>query len=247
MPIACHFGNAFLSGKGADVLRKISALGCVTLGTILLASPVAAEPESGTRIDRTPSAVRDMPTDKDNAGRIVLNQYSRCYAQNNGKKAEAALALVYLSPEQDAAVKKLNRSLADCLGFSGLNIRFAAPAMVGGMAEQLVLGTYGDANLPRVAALTEDAMFASSFKPRNDGEDYAQCVVRSNPTGAFAAIRTDVGSDAETAAVKALVPVLGSCLVAGQNINLNNDTVRSIAAVGLYRILSGMAATDAGK
>lgn len=219
----------------------------IAAGAMLAAPPALAEPESGSRIDRTPKAVRDMPTNQDNAGRIVLNQYSRCFAARNGPRVAAALALVYLSSEQSDAVKKLNRSLPDCLGFSGLNIRFSAPAMVGGMAEEFVVASYGKNNLPRVAALSEEAMFASNFKPRNDGEDFAQCVARTNPEGAYAVLETEVGSEAETKAVKVLVPALGSCLVAGNNINLNTDTVRSISAVGLYRILSGLAAADTGK
>lgn len=211
------------------------------------ASPAMAEPESGSRIDRSPKAVRNVPNDPENAGRIVLNQYSRCYAASNSAKAAAALSLPYLSDEQGAAVRNLNRKLADCLGFAVQRISFSAPAMVGGMAEEFVLNTYGDANLPHVGTLTEDAMFASSFKPRNNGEDFAQCVARSDPKGAYAILNTKVGSETETAAAKALVPVLGSCLVAGSNINLNTDTVRFVSAVGLYRILSGLAAADAGK
>ncbi|MBL8651480.1 MAG: hypothetical protein JNL35_13895 [Sphingopyxis sp.] len=228
--------------------RPIDLLFCAAgLGLALMASPASAQPETGRRIDSVPSAVRNLPSDKAAAGRIVLNQYSRCFAKQNSTRVEAALALAYLSPEQENAVKKLNRSLPDCLGSSGLSIRFSAPAMVGGMAEEFVLGRYGDDNLTRVAALTEEAMFASSFKPRNDGEDFAQCVARGNPTGAFAVLQTDVGGDAEKKAVKALVPTLGSCLVAGHEMNLNDDTVRSISAVGLYRILAGLAAADAGK
>lgn len=231
----------------ARLSRRWGPMAAVLLCLSLAVSPAQAEPESGSRIDRSPSAVKNMPNDKDNAGRIVLNQYARCYAGKYTEKVVAALDLAYLSPEQDSAVKKLNRTLADCLGFAIGSIRFTAPAMVGGMAEELVLNRYGNANLPRVATLSEEAMFASSFKPRNDGEDFAQCVARGNPAGAFALLQTEVGSDAETKAVKTLVPVLGGCLVAGQNLNLNNDTVRAIAAVGLYRILSGLAAADAGK
>ena len=219
----------------------------IAASTTFVASPAMAEPESGSRIDRSPRAVRDVPNDQDNAGRIVLNQYSRCYAADNGDRAADALALVYLSNEQSAAVKNLNRKLANCLGFSVQSLRFKAPGMVGGMAEELVLNRYGDADLTLVAALTEDAMFASSFKPRNDGEDFAQCVARSNPKGAFAVLQTKVGGTEETGAVKALVPTLGSCLVAGSNINLDTESVRIISAVGLYRILSGLAAADAGK
>ena len=228
-----------------SIWRRFSAMAAAAV--TLTALPAMAQPESGRRIDSTPRAVKGLPGDKDDAGRIVLNQYSRCYAQKYQTRAIDALEYLYLSPEQDKAVAKLNRSMPDCLGHSGLTLRFSAPAMVGGMAEELVLENYGSKNLAAVSALTEDAMFASGFKPRNNGEDFAQCVARSNSAGAYALLQTDVGSEAETKAVKTLVPVLGSCLVTGQNINLNEDTVRSLSAVGLYRILSGLAASNAGK
>jgi hypothetical protein len=223
-------------------------LATVILASLLVAgTSVVAAPETGTRFDRTPKAVRPGQIEGDNAGRVVMNQYARCNAEIKREKAMAALALPYLSEEQSKAVGKLARGIADCLGPNSVTLSFQAPAMVAGMAEEFVLTDFKNADVSSISAISEEQMFASSFKPRNQGEDFAQCVVRADPNAARAILSTKVASDDEAMAVKKLVPQLGPCLVSGQKIEINGGTVRAIASVGLYRILSGLAAETVKK
>jgi hypothetical protein len=213
----------------------------LALSIFLGATSAVAAPETGTRFDQAPKAVKPGQVEADNAGRKVMNQFARCYADIKRADAISTLAIPYLSPEQGEAVRKNAGGLSDCLGPNDIRLSFNAPTMVAGMAEELVFALYPKPDLLAIGAMSEEAMFASSTKPRNPAEDFAQCVVRRDPTNAYALIQTAVASKAEAAAVKTLVPQLGQCLIAGQDIKLNNATVRAIAAVGLYRILSGVA------
>ena len=215
------------------------------IATVLFASSALAAPETGTRLDKTPLAVDNKQIEGDNSGRVVTNQYARCIAETKPDRAIAALALMYLSGDQNKAVQKLASGLADCLGPNSVVLRFPGAAMTAAMAEYFVTTKYDDTDFSKISELTEEAMFASTFKPRNDGEDFAQCVARSAPVAARNLLDTAVASDAEAAAIKKVVPYFGPCLLAGQDLKINADTVRSISAVGLYRILSGMAVQKA--
>lgn len=64
------------------------------------------------------------------------------------------------------------------------------------------------------------------------------CIVRANPQGALALIRTDRGSAAEAAATGGLSGNLAACLPAGQKLTLKRQDLRLVVAEPLYQMLS---------
>ena len=217
--------------------------------SLCLAVPSAglADPDLNSRIDRAPLAVKSKQAQGENASILVMHQFARCVADQHQKGAMALLALPYLSDEQSNAVGSLVGGNEDCMGSDGVGLRFKPPAIVGGMAEQLIANRYKNANVIRFAGMTDETLDQLSVKPRNYAEDFAQCVVRRDPQKVTQLIQTRPTSDEEAAIVQQLVPHLGPCLVSGQKISLNKPSVRSILAVGLYRMLASAPATQATK
>lgn len=64
------------------------------------------------------------------------------------------------------------------------------------------------------------------------------CVLRANPQGTLALLRSDRGSAAETATITGLSGNFASCLTAGQTFKLKRQDLRLVVAEPLYHLLS---------
>lgn len=71
--------------------------------------------------------------------------------------------------------------------------------------------------------------------PRNGTEGFAQCVARRNPANAQALLATTSTGADEAAAIRRIVPDLAPCVMEGSTLRLNKLSIRSLAAIGLYR------------
>ncbi len=68
-------------------------------------------------------------------------------------------------------------------------------------------------------------------------ERFGECVVRADPAGAHALlVDSPVASDAETAAIKALAPVIPKCVASGETVKFNRAMVRGTIAIAYYRL-----------
>jgi hypothetical protein len=63
---------------------------------------------------------------------------------------------------------------------------------------------------------------------------FTDCAVRKDLLHADALLRTVPASDAELAAARAMAPVLGACLVQGQNMKLSPKSVRAFIAFAMW-------------
>ena len=63
----------------------------------------------------------------------------------------------------------------------------------------------------------------------------ADCTAANGPELADKLLRTPAGLPAEREAAVALAPVIGQCVTQGQDIKLTQDTIRAIAAEGLWQ------------
>lgn len=235
--------------KTADFGRKTVLLRVIALASIAASAVTAAlaAPETGTRFDRAPLTVKPGQLVDDNAGRIVANQFARCVANQKRSASVTMMALPYLSDEQSKSAAKLFSGVQDCIGYGGYTLRSSTPAMVAGVAEQLIEDLYRRGDVGRFAGLSDEAALAMGIKPRNDGEDFAQCVVRRDPKAAKLVIATKPASKEETTQVGKMIPHLGPCLIQGQDLKLNVPSVRAIAAVGLYQLLSAAPGAQAAR
>jgi hypothetical protein len=71
-----------------------------------------------------------------------------------------------------------------------------------------------------------------------------ECAVRRNPSSAKSLIDSPIGSDEETAAIKAIIPALSVCTFEGQTLTLSKSIVRGMIAEVLYRLLAAKRGLD---
>ena len=210
----------------------------ILLALVLHPASAIAEPETGSRIDTARGSVTTYDIEGEKAAVRVMNKFARCVANRNRARATELLAMPYLSPEQSKRIGAFFGGEDTCLGLGDRELRFKAPVVLGGLAEGLILKSYKKSDVLRFAGMTDEAMEAAGLAPRNVPEDFGQCVVRRDPGLAFDLIGSAPASPGEAAAVGKLTPHLGPCLIEGNTLNLTAMAVRSIIAVGLYRMLT---------
>lgn len=66
--------------------------------------------------------------------------------------------------------------------------------------------------------------------------EFGECVVRTNPSGAYALIRANATSPGESAAFQGLMQTLGGCLGKGEQFQANRTMLRGIIALNFYRL-----------
>jgi hypothetical protein len=172
----------------------------------------------------------------------AMDQFARCLARQNRWRAEAALALPYLSKEQSLAAANLVKGSGACLGRGAVAFSFTPRALMGGLAERFILDRFKQSDLERVARFSETEVAAAGLVPRNAAEEFGLCVALRESKNIHALISTPPASDEEGSIIAQITPQLGPCLFEGETVSINREAVRSILSVGLYRALSVLAA-----
>jgi hypothetical protein len=197
---------------------------------LLASSPWATPPAKTTNPDPYSPDRKEVSMDDDKARRF-MDDFARCVASRQSRKAAAILAMQYGSKEQSDAARDIATSEGDCLGhFSGdLQLGLNAPSLAGGMAEYFIAhpGKIDDVRRrdPQSFVYVEPAGL----------EGFGECVVAQNPAAVESLVKSEVGSDAEIAAGDALGPELGQCVSEGQTISVDRGTLRQLLAVALYK------------
>jgi hypothetical protein len=204
----------------------------------------AVATQTGSRIPAPSQALQ-----RDLLRRMNLD-LAKCVFARRPKEVAALLAqsdqeefnYAALGYNQSAINQKL--ALDSCLGavmsdqYATVVLRFDRAVLRGNLAEVAYLASHRQP-LTKTAAWTETIAnrvivpSESQATARAKG-DFSDCIVFHDPAGADAVLRTKVASEAELAAVKALVPALSSCLNAGGRLELTPDTVRRYAASGMW-------------
>ncbi len=231
-PGAARVTNLF----GRNLSTALLAACCLTMATAVM-----AEPESGTRFDRARKSLEPSDFQGEGAARRAMNKFARCFANQKPDKAVAILALPYLSAEQDAAINGAMGIFEECIGIGDRQMRFPPPAMIGGMAEELILTRYRNLDVARLAPFLALETEPAGLAPRTRSEDFAHCMVQKDAATIRALIETGPASAQEGALIARLIPHLGPCVPAGENLKLNKAAVRSVVALGLYRAFAALA------
>jgi hypothetical protein len=174
--------------------------------------------------------------DPDGAVRLLVD-YTRCFANDRPSVAESILNLPLHSDEQEAAIRKSFGGRDNCLNKVGGSLRIFAPSvLIAGLAQEQFLRRHRRTDINALVTA------GSSVAPRNGWEAFSLCVVRRNPQTARGVLDARVKSPDEEAAVKALIPDLGPCVLEGTQLKLDRFAIRTYMAVGLY--LLGRASGD---
>lgn len=211
---------------------------CAALATALATgstAPVRAQ-EEATRIER--GAVGLIERDDQRTARRVANAYGRCLARNRMRLVETLLAFPPGAREQQRRLLHVSQVTEHCLGSNAVELRIPPMLMVAAMAEWFLLERHRDVDVAAFAGISDEALAAMGAEPRTGHEDIALCVVRADPFAAHAVIAAEPAAVAEEAAVARLAPHLGPCLPAGEEYEFNPGSIRLLAAIGLYRLVS---------
>lgn len=204
----------------------------------LAAAQASYEPYGGgTRITGPAQAqIPTGPVPPEIKGRIATQQLARCLIKLH---RSSVLKAIQPEPWADGADKML-RSVVDdrCLDEGALSI--PTNLMRGAFYQYLYRETYAAAPLSLPAAATDFG--ASNIAGLKDDakvevavRQFGDCVARLDSTDAHAFVVATPGSKEEDAALNALAPHLGACLMQGSKWTLNRSSLGAVLSEVLYR------------
>ena len=191
--------------------------------------PAAADPQSTNPDPYSPD--RKKITLSEDQARKYMDDFARCIASRQPKRAAAVLAMPYGSIEQQKTVRDLAIDEVDCLGPMTGSMEFAtlAQPLTAGMAEYFV------ANQGKLADMRRRYPQSFAYAEPVGIEMFGECVVAQNPSAGQALAKSAIASDAETTATDALTPELQQCVSEGQTLELDRTALRELLAVSLYK------------
>jgi len=256
---------------GGRLMRLAAAVACLAL--IVPAPAVAQRNDNdftplGSRIKRDRQFPLDLPThftrNETNAvnrarSKTMMNQFSSCVYKRSktgsldllDKTDFGFVDFDQIKLSNDRAMKVYGFS--DCLSRvaeannSGVALRFNA----GALRQWLVQEAYFD-HYPEGPAWVKPANVVKArsyvFSEQNAGVhsvmDFADCTVAADPNGADFFFRTPTGAEDEKKALQALMPVLGPCLPAGQQMQVTPQTLRVWLGEALWYAARNSAPAD---
>jgi hypothetical protein len=201
----------------------------VPLGLAMAGGGATASTPTPTRLiplDSTSPAPRDIR---------VLHAFSACAVRHHfsRERARALLAMDPATDEYRRAILDMADRSSHCLPGRGSRLRFSALPFAGGMAEALLSA---DHSLPVLAARVAFDPALRPLPARDELEVMSICVVRAAPGEVASLFATQPASDAENAALRAILPRAGQCLAAGASLRLNALRIRSMLALAAWRL-----------
>lgn len=167
--------------------------------------------------------------------RQALHAYGQCLVQERAGEARSLLAMDYRDKTYGQAMTKLVNSRASCPGVDVPRGAYRAGGLLwaGTFADWLLRR---DRGLDNLAARTAFRPELPAIEARNAGEYMAFCVVRTNPNGTAAVLRTDPASKEELVALKAIGPTLSACVPANSKSEFTRESLRALIALGAWRL-----------
>jgi hypothetical protein len=204
---------------------------------LLGAGDPAREAPMGSRISKP--AIGEIPRGSysdEERGRITLGGFARCALGNNPKRLAAVLA----RPADDTESSLVNSVSSDCLADGTL--RFNTLLYRGALFVELLnvreRREESGSDLP-FAPLELDQPLPPEAGEMARANYYlmamAECLYRSDPVSVRTIARGQIGSDAEKAAFKALIPQLGACVPAGQTLSLSRTIIAYTLSEFMFR------------
>jgi hypothetical protein len=201
----------------------------------------AAQPEIGSRIDAGPrGAVTPQEREDQATARRVMRTYAACLLAARPRTAVAIVAAAYGSDEQAAIVRRRVQGVEDCMGRTGLSMRFPPETLAGALGEAGIRAHFTTADLAPVAALAEADVARLGLTPRNGYEEIAACIARRDPAAVRALVLTEPATPEERIARRPVVANVGACVNQGQSLSVDMGGLRAMVAVALYRLLDGL-------
>ena len=233
-----------------NLLASIALLGGLVC-TPVSAVAQSSQPPTGSRLSRGTEESPDI------YAVALKNAFKHCYYKNYPERADAFLAQTdpFAIDVPDGTVDRL--SLRSYKWSAGCQFEFRPTAIQSTISfqprnlramltEAAYLARFPDAQpagmAPDMTAAAPDWNVGRKYfsEGENLGKarffgDFSDCIVAKDPVGADRLLRTEMESAEEREAAMAMVDALGACLVAGNEITLQPENIRSFAADGLWQ------------
>ncbi len=189
--------------------------------TLILAAAAPSEAELG-----------GAATAKERQG---LHAHGQCTVNERPAEVRALLAMDFRTKDYGKAMRRLMNAPASCRGVDiKRGVQSATPLMwAGSFADGLLRR---DRILDNLAGRTAYRPELPAIEARNAGELMAFCVVRTNPLGTAALLRTDPATGEELHTLKAVGPTLSACVPANSKSEFTRESLRALLALGAYRL-----------
>lgn len=177
------------------------------------------------------SFFEDMPASTPQA-RATLQNFGACVADRSPDLSAQTLAEDFRTSTYTSRLRHVTRVNEDCFRGSrrANRLRSANLLVAGSIAERLLERDAAPVNVQLAHAAARPAPEARSL-----AEGVALCVVRSTPDDVAALLASDVASESEATAARALGPVISLCNQSGQGIEMSNAALRAILATAAFR------------
>jgi hypothetical protein len=165
-----------------------------------------------------------------------LHLAGQCIVNERSKEVRALLAMDFRDTKYGRRMHNLvNGGGMGCRGVNVPRGVYKAGGLLwaGSLAEWLLRR---DRMLDNLAAHTDFKPELPTIEARNAGEYLAYCLVRTNPQGAAAMLRTDPATSQELDALKAIGPSLSACVPANSKSEFTRESLRALLALGAQRL-----------
>jgi hypothetical protein len=175
-----------------------------------------------------------------------MNDYGACVVKNARRRVEAALKIFPGTKESYDAMLKLATS--ECIMHGTL--RFKVELLRGSLFDALYDADFKSVPVNVISAPQID-YFASA--PDSSSEEvrqqvglrqFADCIVRTNPTSTRSLVTSEVGSGTERVAFEQLMPAASQCLTKGAEVRFSRPMLRGLVAETIYRLSQAAAASQ---
>ena len=162
--------------------------------------------------------------------RQALRNLAVCLVHLRPRWARSTLAHPYLSDAQSQAAWEAVRGRDNCMpGHDDAEVTFRTTSMVSSLAEYFLRADIGRVDFERLSNALP------TIAPRNASEDFGLCVASRNPAAARDLALSELGSAAEEAAASHLAGDLAPCIVQGQQLSVDLQSLRALTSAALYR------------
>ncbi|MBA2935795.1 hypothetical protein HZF05_17080 [Sphingomonas sp. CGMCC 1.13654] len=233
-------------------MRMSRFLTIILLAMIPTMASGQMEAETGSNI-RTP-APAEIPyysklSDADRA-RATIIAFSQCVVLREAHGVARVLSANPIGSNQNKLLSDL--AIDDCLRYGEL--RMDATLLRGGLYAALYRLNYRKISPPladQPIDFTPDIAGATGNEAQNyiGLRQFADCVVRKDPSNSRSLILSDVGSKIETADFSVLSSSFSACLAQGTKITFSKAVIHGLIAEALYReaVRPGVRPASAGK
>ena len=161
----------------------------------------------------------------------AVRNYGKCIVDRTPAGAAKVLDMDWRTKEYQEALGRIMQGHTYCMAGGG-RLASSGILVAGGMAEAFLNRDRSDV----LAAKLTWREGAAPIVARGEMEAVGLCLVRKAPEASANLFGTEPMTSGETAAFRAITPLLSDCVAKGQQVQVNRPGLRAQIALAAYRI-----------